>query len=160
MGMRKVRIAFGVVLAAVIVLACNREVVVPTRISPELNSGSCAGCLSSAGDTLFSFVVRTDADYESLTANCFLERIRQEWLPPQPEAEEVLVYVSLQGGGCEGCLDIVNVRETSQNIIVRVEGGFQGNCDMLIVPGAWALIPVTDKAIVFRFHEVICSDDR
>ena len=108
---------------------------------------------------LFSFVVRTDVDYETLTANCF-EHIREEWLPPRPGAEEELVYVSLKGGGCKGCLEIVDIRRTSRNIVVDVEGGFQGNCDMLIEPGAWVLIPRTDKPITFQFHEVICPNDK
>ena len=108
---------------------------------------------------MFSFVVRTNADYESLTAICFLERIREEWLPPQPGLEEILVYVSLEDGGCKGCLDIVNVRETSRDIVVEVEGGIQGNCDMLIVAGAWALVPRTDKPVIFKFHEATCPND-
>jgi hypothetical protein len=112
-----------------------------------------------AQNNQFSFVVRTDEDYESLIANCLLDRIRDEWLPPLPGNEEILVYVSIEGSGCNGCLDIVNVRETSQHIFVGVEGGFQGNCEMLIVPGAWALIPATDKPIIFQYQEVICPDD-
>jgi hypothetical protein len=158
MRVRETRITFGV-LTALIVLACSKEVRVPTETSLELNSGHCAGCLLNAEEVLFSFVVRTVADYESLTASCFPQRIREEWLPPRPEAKKELVYVSLKGGGCRACLDIVKVHETSRNIIVEVEGGFQGGCDMLIVPGAWALIPGTDKPIIFQFHEVICPDD-
>lgn len=158
MRVREARITFGV-LTALIVLSCSKRTIVPTRTSLELNSGNCAGCLLKAQENLFSFVVRTEADYESLTVNCFRERLREEWLPPRPGDEEVLVYVSIEGGGCKGCLDIVNVRETSQNIVVEVEGGFQGDCDMLIVPGAWVLIPGTDKPIIFQFHEVICPDD-
>lgn len=158
MRVRDVALGLGV-LAVLTVLACNSEVIVPTTTSSGLNSGNCAGCLLSVEDSLFSFVVRTDADYESLKATCFIERIRREWLPPRPGAEEELVYVSLRGGGCEGCLDIVNVRETFRNIVVEVEGGFQGDCEMLIVPGAWALIPETEKPITFEFQEVICPDD-
>jgi hypothetical protein len=158
MRVRETRITFGV-LMALIVMSCSKRAIVPTRTSLELNSGNCAGCLLNAEESLFSFVVRTDADYESLTVNCFPDHIREEWLPPRPGAEEELVYVSLKGGGCKGCLDIVNVRETSRNIVVEIEGGFQGNCDMLIVPGVWALIPVSDKPITFQFHEVICPDD-
>ena len=158
MRLRKARLVFGL-LTLLIVLACSKGVKVSTTTSLTLNSGNCAGCLLSAEEGLFSFVVRTDADHESLTANCFLERIREEWLPPRPGPGEVLVYVSLEGGGCNGCLDIVNVRETSRDIVVEVEGGFQGNCDMLIVPGAWALVPRTDKPVVFQFHEATCPDD-
>ncbi len=158
MRMRALKLTFGV-LTVLIVLACNKSVKVPTSSGLELNSGNCAGCLLNSEESLFSFVVRTDADYESLTRNCFLERIRKKWLPPRHGAEEMLVYVSLEGGGCKGCLDIVSVRETHRNIVVDVEGGFQGNCDMLIVPGAWALIPRNDKPVTFQFHEVICPDD-
>ncbi len=158
MRAKEARIAFGV-LAALIVLACNKQVKVPTTTRLELNSGDCAGCLPSTEESLFSFVARTDADYESLTVNCFPERTREEWFPPRPGAEEELVYVSLKGSGCEGCLDIVNIRETSRNIVVEVQGGFQGDCEMLIAPGAWALIPGTDKSITFQFHDVVCPDD-
>lgn len=157
--MKETRITLCV-LTALSVLACSREVRVPAATSSQLDSGYCAGCLLNAEDSLFSLVVRTDADYESLTASCFPERIRTEWLPPRPEAEEVLVYVSLKGVGCRGCLNIVTVRETSGNVEVEVEGGFQGNCDMLMVPAAWALIPRTDKPIVFQFHDAICPDER
>ncbi len=158
MRVREARITFGV-LTVLIIMSCSKRGIVPTKASSELKSGNCAGCLLNAEESLFSFVVRTDADYESLTANCFPERIRKEWLPPKPGAEEELVYVSIKGGGCKGCLDIVNVRETSKDIVVEVEGGFQGNCDMLIVPGAWVLIPGSDKPVTFEFHEVICPDD-
>lgn len=155
---RESRITLAV-LTTLIVLACSRDVRVLTTNGLELNSGNCAGCLMITGDSLFSFVVRTEADFESLTANCFRERIRQEWFPPKPGAEEQLVYVSLKGSGCEGCLDIVRVRETSRSIVVEVEGGFQGNCDKLVVPGAWALIPMTDKPITFELRDVVCPDD-
>jgi hypothetical protein len=127
--------------------------------SMKFDRGRCAGCLKSAEDSLLLFVVRTDADFDSLAASCFNDRIREEWLPPRPGDGEDLVYVSLEGGGCKGCLDIVRVHETSENIVVEVEGGFQGECDMLIIPGAWALIPRTGKHVTLQFHEVICSDD-
>ena len=158
MRVREAGITFGI-LTVLVVLSCSKRAVVPAGTGLELNSGNCAGCLLKAEENLFSFVVRTDADYESLTENCFLDRVREEYLPPRPGDDEELVYVSLEGGGCKGCLDIVNIRETSQNIVVEVKGGFQGNCEMLIVLGAWALIPGTDKPITFQFHEVICPDD-
>ena len=158
MRLRAARITIGV-LTALIVVSCSKRAIVTTTASFEMNSGDCAGCLLNTEKSLFSFVVRTDADYESLAENCFPERTREEWLPPRPGAEEELVYVSLEGGGCEGCLDIVNIRESSSNIVVDVEGGFQGNCDKLMVLGAWALMPGTDKPVTFQFHEVVCPDD-
>ena len=159
MRVREARIAFGI-LMALIVLSCSKRAIVPTRTSSELDSGNCAGCLLKAQENLFSFVVRTDADYDSLMTHCFLERIREEWLPPSPGIGEELVYVSLIGGGCGGCLDIVGLREKSQNIVVDVEGGIRGECDMLLVLGAWALVPETDKPITVEFHDVVCTDDR
>jgi hypothetical protein len=158
MRVRGTRTALGV-LAVLVVLSCSNGGNILPAVRSDLNSGSCAGCLLSVEDSLFSFVVRTEADYELLRADCFVERIRREWLPPRPEPEENLVYVSLRGGGCEGCLDIVNVRENLRNIVVEVEGGFQGECEMLIVPGAWVLIPATKKPVTFEFRSVICSDN-
>jgi hypothetical protein len=146
-------------LAAIGVTACNRAVRVPAETSLEFDSGHCAGCLPETGEEVFSFIVRGGADFDKLTASCFTERIREEWLPPRPEAGEQLIYVAMEGTGCEGCLGIVNIRESSQNIVVDVEGGFQGNCDKLIAPGAWALIPLTDKPVSIEFKEVICSDN-
>jgi hypothetical protein len=121
-----------------------------------IDSGNCTGCLQGAKDALSSFVVRTDADYELLTAKC--SGIRKEQLPPRPNRQELLVYVSREDSGCKGCLKIVNVRETSRGTIVEVEGGFQGACEMLITVGAWALVPKTSKQVMFEFREVICSD--
>ena len=158
MRMKRARLTFGI-LVVLFVLACSKGVRVPTSASLALDDGNCAGCLLNAEEGLFSFVVLTDADYESLTANCFLERIRDDWLPPRPGAEELLVYVSLEDRGCEGCLHIANVRETPQNIVVEVEGSFKGGCDMLIEPGAWALIPRTEKPITFQFDEGACPDN-
>lgn len=158
MRLREARLIFGVI-AALAILSCNKGVRIQTDTSLALNSGNCAGCLLNAEECLYSLVAWTDTDYESLVTNCFLERIRREWLPPRPGPGEILVYVSLEGGGCKGCLDIVNVRDTSLNTVVEVEGGFQGECDMLIVPGAWALIPDTEKPVTFQFREVNCPDD-
>lgn len=146
-------------LAAIGVTACTKGARVPAEASLEFDSGHCAGCLPKTGEELFSSVVRSDADFESLAADCFTERIREEWLPPRPEAGEQLIYVASEGTGCAGCLDIVNIHETSRNIVVDVEGGFQGDCEKLITPGAWALIPLTDKPVSLEFNEVICSDD-
>lgn len=158
MRVRETGLVLGV-LTALIVISCSKRAVVPTRTGSELNSGNCAGCLLNADDSMSSYVVRTDADYESLMANCFPDHIREGWLPPRPRAGEELVYVSLKGGGCKGCLDIVNIREAPRSVVVEMEGGFQGNCDMLIIPGAWAIIPVSDKPIALQFHEADCPDD-
>ena len=158
MRLRKARPIFAV-LTLLTALACSIGVRVPTTVSSTLNSGNCAGCLLRAEEGLFSFVVRTDADFDSLAAKCFPGRMREEWLPPRPGSGEVLVYVSLEGGGCRGCLDIVSVRETTRNTVVEVEGGTQGGCEMLIVPGVWALIPGTRKPITFQFRQVTCPDD-
>jgi hypothetical protein len=144
---------------ALTITSCSKRAIISTRTGLEINSGNCAGCLLNAEEGLLSFLVQTDADYESLLVDCFPEHIRKEWLPPRPGPEEKLVYASLKGAGCKGCLDIVNVHETSQKVVVEIEGGFQGNCDMLIVPGVWVLIPVSDKPITIRFHEVDCADD-
>lgn len=158
MRVRKMRTVTGI-LTALIVLSCGKRAFVPAGAAFRPNRGNCAGCLLIADERLFSLVVRTDADYDSLTADCYPDRIREEWLPPRPGAGEELIYVSLKGGGCKGCLDIVEVRETSLNIVVEVAGGFQGGCDMLIVPGAWVLIPGTGKSVIFRFREISCPDD-
>ncbi|UCG53346.1 MAG: hypothetical protein JSW58_07275 [Candidatus Latescibacterota bacterium] len=158
MRVREASLTFAV-LAVLVVSACNQGVKTPTTIGSELNSGSCAGCLLNSEGDLFSYVVRTEADFRSLTTSCFPERIKEEWLPPRPVAGQELVYVSLKGGGCEGCLDIVRVRETFTEVEVEVEGGFQGECEMLIVLGAWALIPRTDKQITFQLRDVTCPDD-
>jgi hypothetical protein len=123
---------------------------------PALDSGTCAGCQQTGEDELFSFVVRTDADYRSLSEHCFQDRIREDWRPPRPGRDEVLVYVSIRGGGCKGCLDVVSVREGSEKIVVEVEGGFQGACEMLIMPGAWALMAKTDKPVTFQYRDVVC----
>lgn len=157
MRMKKAGMTFGV-LTALVVLIFNEGGADPIATSVALDSGHCAGCVRNAEDSLLTFVVRTDADFDSLRANCFLERSREVLLPPKPTVEKVLLYVSLKGGGCEGCLDIVSVYETPENIAVEVTGGFRGNCDMLMIRGAWALIPRTDKRIVFRFQQVSCSD--
>ncbi len=151
----------GILLLGVLVLpsvlACwNRGKNTPVT-SMVIDSGSCAGCLQGADDALSSFVVRTDADYESLTAKC--GGIRKEWLPPRPGREEVLVYVSREDSGCKGCLEIVSVRETSRETVVEVEGGFQGFCEMLITLGAWALLPETTKPVRLEFRDVLCPDD-
>jgi hypothetical protein len=152
------RFAFTV-LVLLVASACSKGANVPATTAVAFESGSCAGCPASVEEDLLSFVVRSGADYELLIANCMTTRIREKWRPPRPNAEEVLVYVSVEGSGCEGCLNIVKVRETSQSIVIDVEGGFVGNCEMLIVPGAWALIPGTEKPISFQFHEVGCPDD-
>ena len=149
-------LALGV-LPLLAVLACWTGGKIPAVTSLAFDSGNCAGCLLGSDDGLSSFVVRTDADYESLTAKC--GRIRKEWLPPRPGREEVLVYVSREGSGCKGCLDIVNIRETRRETVVEVEGGFQGACEMLITLGAWALVPKTKKPVTFEFREVLCPDD-
>jgi len=154
---RKVVIILGV-LPLLAVLACWNRGKISAVTNLALDSGNCAGCLLGADDGLSSFVVRTDADYESLTAKC--NHIREKWLPPRPGREEVLVYVSREGSGCKGCLDIVNVRETYREIIVKVEGGFEGACEMLITHGAWALVPKTQKPVTFEFRKVLCSDDQ
>ncbi len=145
------------VLVLPVVLACWNRGKIPTVTSMVIDSGSCAGCLQGADDALSSFVVRTDADYESLTAKC--NGIRNEWLPPRPGLEEILVYVSREDSGCKGCLEIVNVRETSRETVVEVEGNFQGACEMLITLGAWALVPNNTKPVTFDFREVLCPDD-
>jgi len=155
--MTRAKVTSGV-LVALVVLACSKGVRAPTTPGLEVDSGHCAGCVLNAEDGVFTFVARTNADFDSLLANCFVERTRNEWLPRRPGAEEVLVYVSLKGSGCEGCLDIVSVHETSRDIVVKVSGGTQGGCEMLVVAGAWALIPQTGKRITFQFHEVICPD--
>jgi hypothetical protein len=69
MRVREARIALGI-LAACILLACGKEVKVPTANRLESNSGNCAGCWPNAEEGLFSFVARTDADYEVLTEKC------------------------------------------------------------------------------------------
>lgn len=159
MRVRTVIVTIGVA-AALIVWSCNKRSTVATGTSGELRAGNCAGCLLEAKDDVFSFVVRNEAEYDSLTNHCFFERIREEWLPPKPKSGEELVYVSLEGGGCGGCLDIVSVGETSGEIVVGVEGGFRGECDMLMVLGAWVLIPGTDRPVTVEFYEVVCGDDR
>jgi hypothetical protein len=153
---RSVVLVLGV-LPLLAVLACWSGDKIPAVTSLAFDSGNCAGCLLGADDGLDSFVVRTDADYESLTAKC--DGIRSEWLPPRPAREQVLVYVSRQDSGCKGCLDIVNIRETRRETVVEVEGGFQGACEMLITLGAWALVPKTQKPVTFKFREVLCPDD-
>ena len=145
------------VLVLSVVLACWNRGKIPTITSLVIDSGRCAGCLQGTDDALSSFVVRTDADYESLIAKCGRSRI--EWLPPRPGRKEILVYVSREDSGCKGCLEIVNVRETSREIIVEVEGGFHGLCEMLITLGAWAHVPKTTKPVRFEFREVICPDE-
>jgi hypothetical protein len=158
MRVNRARLSSGI-LAAIIVLGCGDGLTTPTATSLEIESGHCAGCILNADDSLFTFVVSTEAEFDSLAANCFLKRIKPGQLPPRPGDEQVLVYVSLKGSGCDGCLDIVNVHETSRGVSVAVMGGFQGECDKLIMPGAWVLIPRTDKQITFQFLEVFCADD-
>ncbi len=140
------------VLPLLAVMACWTGSKTPAVTSLAFDSGNWAGCLG-----LDSFVVRTDAEYESLTAKC--DGIGKEWLPPRPGRKQVLVYVSSQDSGCKGCLDIVNVRETSRETVVEVEGGFQGFCEMLITLGAWALVPATTKPVRLEFRDVLCPDD-
>ena len=147
------------VLMTLTVLVCGGGVTVSTPPDSESDSGNCAGCMRNADDSLFSFVVRSDADFDSLITRCFLERTREDWLPPRPSVNEELVYVSLKGSGCEGCLDIVNVYESSDSVLVGVEGGFRGECEMLMMRGAWVLVPRSDKRISLQFREMICSDD-
>jgi len=159
MPVRIATIAVGV-LMALVVLSCNKRGTVPIGTNSGFVTGNCAGCLLEAEEGLFWYVVRTDADYDSLATHCFLGRIREAWLPPKPGVREELIYVSLERGGCRGCLDVVSVRETSENRVVDVEGGVQGDCEMLMVLGAWVLVPETDKPIVVEFHEVDCPDDR
>ncbi len=157
MRARSVIFLFGF-LPLLAVMACWNGGKVPAVTSLAFDSGNCAGCLLGADDRLSSFVVRTETDYESLTEKC--DHIGEEWFPPRPGREEVLVYVSLEDSGCKGCLDIVNVRETSREIVVEAEGGFQGACEMLITPGAWALVPKTKKPVTFEYREVLCPDDK
>jgi hypothetical protein len=140
------------VLPLLAVLACWSGDKIPAVTSLAFDSGNWAGCLG-----LDSFVVRTDAEYESLTAKC--DGIGKEWFPPRPGRKQVLVYVSSQDSGCNGCLDIVNVRETRRETIVEVEGGFEGFCEMLITLGAWALVPETTKPVRLEFRDVLCPDD-
>lgn len=148
---RSVVLVLGV-LPLLAVLACWSGDKIPAVTSLAFDSGNWAGCLG-----LDSFVVRTDAEYESLTAKC--DGIGKEWFPPRPGRKQVLVYVSSQDSGCKGCLDIVNVRETSRETVVEVEGGFQGFCEMLITLGAWALVPETTKPVRLEFRDVLCPDD-
>ena len=145
------------VLLLLVVMACWTRGKNPTVPTSVIDSGNCPACLFGAADGLSSFIVRTDADYESFTTQC--NHISQEWLPPRPGSEEVLVFVSGQDSGCIGCFNIVNFRETNSEAIVVVEGGFHGACEMLITLGAWALVPETNKPITFEFHEALCSDE-
>jgi hypothetical protein len=125
---------------------------------PALDSGSCAGCLAWK-QGLFSYVVRTDADYDSLAAECFHDRIREHQRPPRPGRGEVLVYVAIEGSGCTGCLEVVDVRRALGKTVVEVEGGFQGACEMLIARGAWALVPKKDGPITFEYRDVGCPEE-
>jgi hypothetical protein len=148
------------VLAVFVVLVCTRGGTATTTTSIPFENGHCAGCIPSTEDSLFTITVITHADFDSLTANCFSDRTTKEWLPPRPTAENTLVYVSLDGDGCEGCLDVVDVYETDEDIVVAVTGGFRGKCDKLIMLGAWALLPRTGKRIVIRFQDVACFDQQ
>jgi hypothetical protein len=58
--------------------------------------------LLGADDGLDSFVVRTDAEYESLTAKC--DGIRKEWLPPRPGREQEVE------GGFQGACEMLITR--------------------------------------------------
>ena len=145
-------------LLLLVVMACWTRGKNTAATTSVIESGNCPGCFLGAADGLSSFIVRNDADYESLTAKC--NHISKEWLPPRPNSEEVLVLVSSQDSGCEGCLVIVNCRETSREAIVEVEGGFQGACEMLITLGAWALVPKMNKPIIFEFHEALCNHEK
>jgi hypothetical protein len=122
-----------------------------------IESGRSVGCLKGADDALSSFIVRTQIDYELMVTKC--GGSRKEWLPPSPGREEILIYVSREDSGCKGCLDIVDARERNSEIVVEVEGGFQGACEMLITLGAWALIPNTDMPVRFVYHEALCPDN-
>jgi hypothetical protein len=155
---KRARIASGL-MVTLSLLICSQSITLPNPADSELKSGHCTGCMKSSNDSLFTRIVRTDTDFDSLVGMCFLERTRENWLPPRPTADEDLVYVSLKGNGCEGCLDIVNVRENTRHIVVEVEGGFQGACDMLTIRGAWMLIPSSDKEVIVEFREVSCSGD-
>jgi hypothetical protein len=81
---------------------------------------------------------------------------REERLPPRPGAGETLVYASLERGGCEGCFEIAGAEETADSLVVDIAGGIHGSCEMLIVLGACALVPRTDKPAAFRFAGVEC----
>jgi hypothetical protein len=145
-------------LVGLAVLSCCRGVNVPPAFIPGSSHGICAGCLLSVEDSLFSLVVTNEAEYEALVHDCFPHHLREEWLPPQPGPSERLAYVSLRGGGCEGCLGIVAVEETPETFVIKAEGGFRGECEKLMLAGAWALIPASDKQVVFSFSEVDCTD--
>jgi hypothetical protein len=151
------RIASGL-LTLLVVFGCSKGVNLPTSTSAEVKKGDCAGCLLKPQENLFSFVAQTAEDYEKLTAICFFERLGGDQLPPRPRAGEMLIYVSLEGGGCKGCLQIANVRRSSREVVVTIEGGFEGNCDMLIDLGAWVIIPRTVKPVTFQFIEVHCPE--
>ena len=146
-------------LVVLVVLVCTKGGTVPAMTVIAFDSGHCAGCIPNAGDRLFTFTVNTHADFDSLTARCFSVRTRDEWFPPRPTVESTLVYVSLEGAGCKGCLNVVNIYETTEDIVVEVAGGFQGECDKLIISGAWAVFPRTGKRVVFRFRDTSCSDE-
>ena len=147
------------VLAVLIVLVCTVIGRAANSTGIAFESGHCAGCIPNAGDSLIAFTVITHEDFDSLIATCFSDRTRKEWLPPRPNAENMLVYVSLEGGGCEGCLDVVDIHGTAGHIVVEIKGGFQGECDKLMILGAWALLPRTKGRMAFRFHEANCSDE-
>jgi len=144
------------ILPLLTVMACWSGGKIPNVASLAFERGNCPGCLLGKEDGLSSFVVRTGEDYESIKTKC--NHIGKELFPPRPGSGEVLVYVSREDSGCKGCLEIVNIRETSREVVVEVEGGFQGACEMLITLGAWVLVPITNKPVRFEFCEALCPD--
>lgn len=146
------------VSALLVALGCRDGGRIPGTGVPAFDGGNCAGCLAWE-QGLFSYIARTDADYDSLAAECFHDRISERQRPPRPGRGEVLVYVAIEGSGCAGCLEVVDVRRTLGKTVVEVEGGVQGACEMLIARGAWALVQKTDKPIAFEYRNVGCPEE-
>jgi hypothetical protein len=70
--------------------------------------------------------------------------------PPVPGEGEMLVIVSDGGSGCSGCLGVACVEDRGHEVVVRLEGGFEGDCEAFISVGAWALAP--DAGLPVRFE--------
>lgn len=148
-------------LAVLLVSSCRNGMNISHISTLKYDSGHCAGCIMNHTQMPYTFVVRSGEDYEKLIEECFQDRVRGEELPPRPTTGEVLFYVSIEGGGCRGCLDIVGVRREFTNTIIEIQGGFEGACEMLIDLGAWVLIDrtVAGTPILFEFNDAACPPE-
>jgi len=110
-------------------------------------------CAQTATDTFVCasvegpWLIRTGEEYDAFLESCPLPPSQQ---PPRPGGGQVLIALMQQGTGCTGCLEITCCNTLEAEVRVESEGTFEGDCDMELTLGAWALMPELGVPINFQ----------